>query len=292
MKKNGKNICKELKAVRRRIAEENNIPLEIKECTYEGPCRGTCPRCEAEVRYLENALAGKLRLGKVATVAGLALGLASCGGQSARTDATLPPTTEDSAHNISEEPLPEVPEGPETKIEVPDVGEWIVTGDMDFIIEETPVEPADSNISGVKTEDPDYYEDGGIDDDYALAGVIAEDEPEFPGGMEALYKFIQDNVQYPQLALENGIEGKVYVTFVVEKDGSITNPRLLRDIGGGCGQEAIRVVKMMPKWTPGKQQGKTVRVQFNLPVTFTLSQESNAAPTRQRREDSVRVIVK
>jgi len=72
----GKNICNQLKEVRKRIAEENGIPLEIKECTYKGECRGTCPRCEAEVRYLENALANRMSLGKVATVAGLALGLA------------------------------------------------------------------------------------------------------------------------------------------------------------------------------------------------------------------------
>ena len=71
----GKNICKELKAVRRRIAEENGIELEIPECTYHGPCKGTCPRCESEVRFLENALAQKIKLGKVATVAGLALAL-------------------------------------------------------------------------------------------------------------------------------------------------------------------------------------------------------------------------
>ena len=73
----GKNICNQLKEVRKRIAEENGIPLEIEECTYKGECRGTCPRCEAEVRYLENALADRLRLGKVATVAGLALSLAA-----------------------------------------------------------------------------------------------------------------------------------------------------------------------------------------------------------------------
>ena len=73
---NGKNICKELKKVRKHIANENNIPLEMEECTYKGECRGTCPRCEAEVRYLENALAERLKLGKVATIAGMALGLA------------------------------------------------------------------------------------------------------------------------------------------------------------------------------------------------------------------------
>lgn len=88
--------------------------------------------------------------------------------------------------------------------------------------------------------------------------------------MEALYKYLASNIHYPALAKENNITGKVYVTFVVEKDGSIANPRILRDIGGGCGQEAIRVVKSMPKWKPGKQRGKAVRVQFNLPVSFNL----------------------
>ena len=80
----GKNICKQLKEVRRRIAEENDIPLEIKECTYKGECRGTCPRCEAEVRYLEKSLAERISLGKVATVAGLALGLAAPGAATAQ----------------------------------------------------------------------------------------------------------------------------------------------------------------------------------------------------------------
>ena len=99
---------------------------------------------------------------------------------------------------------------------------------------------------------------------------VVENDPEFPGGMEALYKYLAQNIKYPQLARENNITGKVYVTFVVEKDGSIANPKVLRDIGGGCGAEAIRVVKAMPKWTPGKQRGKAVRVQFNLPVNFNL----------------------
>ena len=100
--------------------------------------------------------------------------------------------------------------------------------------------------------------------------TVVENDPEFPGGMDALYKYLAQNIKYPQLARDNGITGKVYVTFVVEKDGSIANPKVLRDIGGGCGQEAIRVVKSMPKWTPGKQRGKAVRVQFNLPVNFSL----------------------
>lgn len=77
MSHTGKDICNELKAVRRRIADDNNIPLEIPECTHQGPCAGTCPRCEAEMRYLENALAGRISMGKVATVAGMALALAA-----------------------------------------------------------------------------------------------------------------------------------------------------------------------------------------------------------------------
>ncbi|MBR5029263.1 MAG: energy transducer TonB, partial [Bacteroidales bacterium] len=71
-------------------------------------------------------------------------------------------------------------------------------------------------------------------------------------------------------AKQQNLEGRVFVTFVVEKDGSIANPKVLRDIGGGCGEEAIRVVRSMPKWKPGKQRGKAVRVQFNLPVMFQL----------------------
>lgn len=89
MNNRGKDICKELKAVRKRIAEENGIDLEIPECTYHGPCKGTCPRCESEVRFLENALAQKIRMGKVATVAGLVLTLgvtASAAAQSTTTD--------------------------------------------------------------------------------------------------------------------------------------------------------------------------------------------------------------
>lgn len=100
--------------------------------------------------------------------------------------------------------------------------------------------------------------------------LVVEDDPEFPGGLEALSHFIAENIKYPQLAKENNITGRVFVTFVVEKDGSVANVRVLRDIGGGCGAEAVRVVKSMPKWKPGKQRGKAVRTQFNLPVSFNL----------------------
>lgn len=100
--------------------------------------------------------------------------------------------------------------------------------------------------------------------------LVVEEDPEFPGGLEALSKFIADNIKYPQLAKENNITGRVFVSFVVEKDGRVGQVKILRDIGGGCGNEAVRVVKLMPKWKPGKQRGKAVRTQFNLPVNFDL----------------------
>ena len=100
--------------------------------------------------------------------------------------------------------------------------------------------------------------------------VFVEEQPSYPGGEAEMYKYFSDNIKYPDLARNGNIEGKVYVRFVVEKDGSITNVRVMRDIGGGCGNEAMRVVKAMPKWKPGKQRGKAVRTEFNLPVSFTL----------------------
>lgn len=100
--------------------------------------------------------------------------------------------------------------------------------------------------------------------------MVVESMPEFPGGMNELNKYLAENIHYPQMAKESGIQGRVFVTFVVERDGRVTDVRVLRGIGGGCDEEAVRVVKNMPKWTPGKQRGKPVRVQFNLPVKFTL----------------------
>ena len=109
--------------------------------------------------------------------------------------------------------------------------------------------------------------------------TVVETQPQFPGGEDSLYNFIYSNLRYPQVAKDNAIEGRVFLTFVVEKDGSITNVKIKRDIGGGCGHEAKRVVEMMPKWIPGKQNGKPVKVQFNLPIIFKLKDEDKAKHT-------------
>jgi TonB family protein len=94
--------------------------------------------------------------------------------------------------------------------------------------------------------------------------------PSFPGGEQAMMQFISDNLKYPALARENAIQGMVALTFVVDKDGSVTNINILRDIGGGCGKEAMRVVQAMPKWTPGQANGQPVKVRYTLPIRYKL----------------------
>ena len=100
---------------------------------------------------------------------------------------------------------------------------------------------------------------------------IVEQNPEFPGGEEAMRRFIRDNMRYPVIAREAGIQGSVFVTFVVEIDGSVTNVQVLRGIGGGCDEEAVRVVRAMPKWEPGRQRNQPVRVQYRMPIRFVLN---------------------
>jgi protein TonB len=94
--------------------------------------------------------------------------------------------------------------------------------------------------------------------------------PEYSGGEEKLRKFITDNLVYPKEAKEKGIKGTVYLKFIVEKDGSISDVEVVRGIGGGCDEEAIRIIKMMPKWKPGNQGGESVAVKFTIPVKFIL----------------------
>lgn len=100
---------------------------------------------------------------------------------------------------------------------------------------------------------------------------IVEEMPQFPGGETKLIEYIAKNIKYPQVARETGIQGRVFVGFVVEPDGSISNVKLLRGIGGGCDEEAVRVIKSMPRWKSGKHRGKAVRVSYQIPVLYKLT---------------------
>jgi periplasmic protein TonB len=109
-----------------------------------------------------------------------------------------------------------------------------------------------------------------IDVDPVMSIVAVQQQPEFKDGVAAMYQFLNKNIVYPSVARENGIEGTVFITFVVGKDGSIRDAQVKRGIGGGCSEEALRVVKLMPNWNPGKQNGKAVSVTFTMPVKFKL----------------------
>jgi len=107
--------------------------------------------------------------------------------------------------------------------------------------------------------------------DEVINFYVIEKKPEFPGGGEAaLLKWIAQNTQYPQIAKDMGIKGKVFVQFIIDKDGSVTNVEIVRGVDASLDKEALRVVKSMPKWKPGEQRGKPVKVSFQIPINFTL----------------------
>ena len=101
---------------------------------------------------------------------------------------------------------------------------------------------------------------------------VVEVMPEFPGGTGKLAAYLSENITYPEQAKEKNIGGRVFVNFVIEKDGSVSNAEVMKSVGGGCDEEALRVVKAMPKWTPGKIKGEPVRVSYVLPIFFKLTE--------------------
>jgi protein TonB len=101
--------------------------------------------------------------------------------------------------------------------------------------------------------------------------LVVEEMPEFPGGMAAMQKFISSNIKYPRAASAQGLEGRVIVTFVINGQGEVDKVEVVKGIGGGCDEEAVRVVKMLPKWKPGRQNGRPVSVKFTVPIKFALN---------------------
>ncbi len=121
--------------------------------------------------------------------------------------------------------------------------------------------------------------------------TVVEEMPEFPGGPEKMMEYLASHIKYPEEAYNKGIQGRVYVNFVIEPDGSATNAKALRGIGGGCDEEAIRVVESMPKWIPGRQRGQAVRVAMNLPIRFTLEEpKKKEEKPKQASKESTHTI--
>lgn len=210
----GKRTCKILKEIRRQIAEANDIDYVVEECRYKGDCLGTCPKCEAEVSYLEQQLHQRQLLGKAVMVAGVSMGLItlnSCG-----------TSTYDQLENSEDEML--------------------LRGKEPISNDQEPV--------------------------FQVVGQIIENMPSFPGGNQALQKFISENVNYPET--ESCVQGKVICGFTVKKDGTISDITVKKSVAPEFDAEAVRVISIMPKWIPGKLNGQATEVKYTLPITFRL----------------------
>ena len=204
----GKQVCSYLKSVRREVAAANGIDLEIPDCTFEGECPGTCPRCEAEVRQLEQALSQRQSLSQKVAIVGVAMGLALSGMSVA------------SAQNVN------------------------------------PQDTIDDEVMWVGMEEP--------------LQPLSQVRAEFPGGTDALRAFLAENCHYPKEAQEKQQQGVVLLEFAIEKDGAISTITVLRGVCEALDEEAIRVVRAMPKWKPGENNGQPCRSYFQLPITFAL----------------------
>jgi protein TonB len=150
---------------------------------------------------------------------------------------------------------------------VPDVVEVINIVEDDVIVESVDINTEDDKNKEVVIQAPVAAP---IQEEDDVVFQVVETMPSFPGGDAALFKFLGENVKYPVIAQENGIQGRVICQFVVNRDGSIVDVEVVRPVDSSLDKEAIRVIKSMPKWSPGKQRGKSVRVKYTLPVNFKL----------------------
>ena len=158
-------------------------------------------------------------------------------------------------------PQPPAPKPQVTQIEIVD-NEEEIEDEIEIDAEVSQDEVIEEYFAPAEIEEEEIVE--------AEIFKVVEVMPEFPGGAAKMMEYIQKNMKYPMMARESDIQGRVFVNFVVEPDGSISNVAVIRGIGGGCDEEAVRVVKSMPNWKPGKQRGSAVRCAFTVPIIFKL----------------------
>lgn len=225
----GKHTCRILKEIRRKIAEVNDIEFVTSECRYQGDCSGTCPKCEAEVRYLERQLRIRQLMGKAVVLAGVSagvMGLSGCGGAA-------------QSHSVENDTVSLA-----DSVEMADVMEDSIEAGEAPLMEDTVVsKPALLNVLTVVGEVPELKQGeivdvssaaidestvdvDSVDVDRIYYGV--DQPPEYPGGMRAMLQFISDNLRYPEEQLEEGIQGRVIVKFYVDTLGRVCNPTVDR----------------------------------------------------------------
>ena len=164
-----------------------------------------------------------------------------------------------------QEPPKQAPPPPEA----PKMEEIIEIVEDDADVEESTIEASDDITAAVEVKYTAVEVEEEEVEEQQIFQVV-EEMPEFPGGMGECMKFLGKNIKYPQISQENGVQGRVIVQFVVNQDGSIVDPQVVRGVDPYLDKEALRVISMMPKWKPGKQRGKAVRVKFTVPVMFRL----------------------
>ena len=154
--------------------------------------------------------------------------------------------------------------------DVPEVIEILNVVEDDIETAEIEIDTEDDKDKQVVIQAPVATSGVAQEEDENVVFVVVESMPAFPGGDAALFKYLNDNIKYPVIAQESGIQGRVVCQFVVNRDGSIVDIEVVRSIDKSLDAEAVRVISKMPRWTPGKQRGKTVRVKYTLPVNFRL----------------------
>ncbi len=226
--KRGKKICQTLKEIRLQVARANDIPYEPTECKHKGDCSGTCPKCEEEVRYIEHQLNVRRMMGKAVAVAGVSAGL------------TALTACNTSIRNILH---------PDIRGKMP--------LDTTVIRKKECKEEAQSMIVQTDTVSENF-----------IVGEITEIQASFPGGQQKLIEFIQNNIRYTDGMKETGINGRVIVFFQINEDGTISNAKIARSVHPLFDNEALRIVSIMPKWSPAARNGKRIKTRYSLPISF------------------------
>lgn len=283
----GKSICGVLKTIRKQVADANDIKYEPRECHHQGECRGTCPACEAEVRYIEQQLDIRRQLGKAVAVVGISAGLSVLTGCSNKTKMVDSVSEEESKLMVGKVMI-NAPERLDGDVEYRSPVDTVIV-DKDPATVKKRTAPFKASVPKPEKKDSAVCEEeelpigmvGAVEpvpmpnpyldpaDEEKVFGVV-EQMPSFRGGQQKLMEYLAANTRYPKELAEACIQGRVIVTFVVEKDGSISNVKVAKSVDPLLDKEAVRVVSSMPKWLPGKQNGVTYRVKYTLPVTFRL----------------------
>ncbi|NBJ08736.1 MULTISPECIES: energy transducer TonB [Bacteroidales] len=250
----GKQTCKILKEIRRQIAEANGIDFVTSECRYKGDCLGTCPKCEAEVRYLEQQLRARSLAGKAIALAGISAGMILMSSCSSTTSSNQ---SNETLQGESIAPIEQIDvmESIEEEGELPAIEDTVVIKEGEMVDSEP------KSVAGKVTVESNSFVDK---------------SPEYPGGISALMQFLVSNLKYPKEWDEACISGKVIAKLEIDKNGKVGNVEIIRctipdEFSENVKNEVQRVIKLLPDFIPAQKNGKTVKSYYILPISFKLS---------------------